>query len=348
MFSILKKIFSRNTPKKHHAVILKATPEKDNSLDKVSQVGEDIIVDLIPNVPTWYEDRGHFDDIEFSIPNQDLVVPEIRDGSRVALMKYVSSVCPEPDGSIQIYNKLNNPDASIKEISSLVSSDPMLASRVLKVVNSAAYGFSNEITSIGRAITLLGFQNIRAIVLHHAVKKGVTSVQSESSLAIREHSRMCSAVAYHIATTVPGVDNFSASTIGLLNDMGKILYPMLVDSGKGINFSKEIPMQVVESLIASTFAQIWKLPTTICKVLEFSNYPYFYDMTSIEKPYLPLVTVISMAKLYSNAMGFSDGDPLYPVRTEYLENIRKKDSPAHWVNEKGAVNIETMRGLFKV
>lgn len=343
MLSLLKSIFSptKKRSKVRRAAILPATPHPEEA------TGSTATFDSVTIVPFWYQENGSFDDTQFNYPSDSLVTPVISDEIREALKRYVKDICPEPDGSLQIYEKLNQPDASVKEISALVSSDPLLAAQILKLVNSAAFSISTEVTSIGRAVTLLGFQNVKSVVLSHSIRRGISASQDEKSIRLREHSLMSSATAYHLAEKVRGIDSFTASTIALLHDMGKILYPMILEKGRGLKFNTEIPLQVIESLVASVFAEIWRLPRSICRVLEYVQHPYFYPLESVPQDIRPMVITLSMANQLANVMGFADGDQLYRLKKEYLDDINQVDSPARWMDDAMASKIELTRGVFK-
>ncbi len=344
MLALLKEFFTKRKKtalkrKSNHVAILPASPSPSSSKPVDT-------IETITTVPFWYAEHGSFDTVEFVYPSESLQVPVITEEMRDSIKKYVGDVCPKPDGSMQIYAKLNDPKASVKEITALVSSDPMLAAQVLKLINSAAFGLSEDITSIGRAVTLLGFQNVKSVVLNHSIRQGTSTINDELSIRIREHSHMSSAMAYHLSETVAGVDRFTVSTIALLHDMGKILYPMIVSEGRGLNFSITIPQQVVEALIASVFAELWKLPESISSSIEYLHHPCFYPFDSVPDKYRPLVTTLSMANLLANCMGFEDGDDLINIQKEYLTEIHEDDSPARWIDENTATKIESTRGVM--
>jgi two-component system cell cycle response regulator len=343
MIAALKNLFSKKKKKKlnnstQRVAIIPATPKPASD--------EDLSLDSLATAPFWYAEHGSFDNVQFVYPSEDLVVPQITTDIRESLKRYLADICPKPDGSMQIYSKLNDPKASVKEITALVSSDPLLAAQVLKLVNSAAFGIADEVTSVGRAVTLLGFQNVKAVVLNHSIRRGVADVNDELSMRIREHSHMSSAIAFHLSESIAKVQPFTVSTISLLHDMGKILYPKLEEQKRGINFSTKVPHQIVEALVASVFAEVWKLPSTICETLQYIHHPCFYPLDSVPSEYRPMVTTLSMANLLANSMGFGDGDQLLPIKKEYLDEIHEVDSPARWLDEKLATKIENTRGIF--
>jgi EAL and modified HD-GYP domain-containing signal transduction protein len=63
---------------------------------------------------------------------------------------------------MELMSRLNDPDVPMKDIVSLVSQDPGLSFKVLRWVNSAAYGLSTKVESIQRAVILMGLERIRA------------------------------------------------------------------------------------------------------------------------------------------------------------------------------------------
>ena len=60
---------------------------------------------------------------------------------------------------------IERPKISINEIGSFIANDPVLTSRVLKVVNSPIYGFPGRISSLNQALILLGLNVVRGTPL---------------------------------------------------------------------------------------------------------------------------------------------------------------------------------------
>ena len=59
----------------------------------------------------------------------------------------------------------DNFDISFRELEEIIMIDPMLTARILKVANSALYARQSEIGNLQVAIGLLGFKNIKSLVL---------------------------------------------------------------------------------------------------------------------------------------------------------------------------------------
>src|SRR5437870_6143175 len=70
-----------------------------------------------------------------------------------------------PALTLRVLERANRPDCSIAEIGKLVGHDPAMCGRMLKLVNSSLYGLQRPVTSIERALNLLGLNHVRSLVL---------------------------------------------------------------------------------------------------------------------------------------------------------------------------------------
>ena len=85
------------------------------------------------------------------------------------LLSKIQGLPTLPSMLIKINQLLLNPRTSAKEVAQLITSDPAIASKVLRVVNSSFYGFPNRITTVTHAIVILGFNSIKSIVLSSSI-----------------------------------------------------------------------------------------------------------------------------------------------------------------------------------
>ncbi|MCC6738007.1 MAG: HDOD domain-containing protein [Planctomycetia bacterium] len=118
-----------------------------------------------------------------------------------------------------------NPRTSAKEIAQLISSDPAITSKVLRVVNSSFYGFPNRISTVTHAIVILGFNTIRSVVLSTSIfdaLRKTAPAQGFDRTAFWRHSigvgSLSRVVARHLGFT--SLEEFFIA--GLLHDIGKV------------------------------------------------------------------------------------------------------------------------------
>lgn len=81
------------------------------------------------------------------------------------LLQTDSELSSLPEIYIRVSDLLDNENSSATQIGQVVETDPALTSRILKMVNSAYYGYSNRIASISQAITILGRDRLRQILI---------------------------------------------------------------------------------------------------------------------------------------------------------------------------------------
>ncbi len=81
------------------------------------------------------------------------------------LEKKLADLPPLPTVVTRIMQTVNDPDTSAEDLNRLISLDQGLSSRMLRIVNSAYYGFPKRISTITHAVVILGFNTVRNLVL---------------------------------------------------------------------------------------------------------------------------------------------------------------------------------------
>ncbi len=121
----------------------------------------------------------------------------------------------------QVVQAVDNPHSSIDDIRGLIEQDAAVAARILKISNSALYGFPSEIQSLSHAISLLGTMTVRNLVLAASMKETYKRFGLLEKL-LWQHSSLSGPVAAMLAE-YPGIsiDPDVAFTSGLMHHIGK-------------------------------------------------------------------------------------------------------------------------------
>src|ERR1043166_8825883 len=119
-----------------------------------------------------------------------------------------------------------NPRTSPKDVAQIISSDPALTAKVLRVVNSSFYGFTNRITTITHAIVILGFNTVKSIALSSTIFDVFRRTVKPGDFDRTEfwkHSIGCGAAAKVLGRRLnyPMIEELFIA--GLLHDVGKIV-----------------------------------------------------------------------------------------------------------------------------
>ncbi len=189
---------------------------------------------------------------------------------RIKAVPRLPSVVP------QLLKSLRDPNSSANQYVDIIKQDPVIASTVLKMANSAYFNPSNQyIDSFQRAVVTLGIQGLRSL-LSTAVMQPIIHCKStyfmQFGKKLWNHS-LCCAVACQILANQRGQDPFKAYLLGLSHDIGKItLFTQLVKQFK-LNEEEKTPpvhafiklMDKIDLELSYCVAKDWGFPEDILK-----------------------------------------------------------------------------------
>ena len=115
-----------------------------------------------------------------------------------------------------------DPDTTTEQMGKLISKDHILSAKLLKLVNSAFYGFPQKISSLSSAIILLGFNVIKSLI----ISASIFELMERSDLELWEHSLGTAVIANVMAKRLGINDPEEVSTAGLIHDIGKVAIKM--------------------------------------------------------------------------------------------------------------------------
>jgi len=126
----------------------------------------------------------------------------------------------------KIIQAIHNQSTSAKDIAAIIEHDPPLTAKLLKVSNSAYYGSSSTITSLQRAVVVLGLDTLRELVTTISVINSLSAADDNSDIdriGFWYHS-VGTAKACQMITEITRIERSDvAYVVGLLHDIGKIL-----------------------------------------------------------------------------------------------------------------------------
>ncbi len=148
-----------------------------------------------------------------------------RDLSR--LVERIEELPTLPQVALNIIRTVENPNSSARDIEKVLSADPALAAKILKLVNSAFFGFHQKISSLGHAIVILGFNLVKNMAVSLSVidllKKGATTGHPDFPVEeFWKHSVATATVARAMSRDA-ALEPELAFVGGLLHDVGKLV-----------------------------------------------------------------------------------------------------------------------------
>ena len=198
---------------------------------------------------------------------------------------------------MKLTHLLNVPDTSIRMISNIISEDQAVAAMVLKIVNSAAYGFYNRIGDLQHAIVILGLNEIKSLVLATSMYKVVNEFKSSSAFDMQEfwkHSIGCAISAKVLAETAYLKNPEDVFTGGLLHDIGKLIHAAylreefdgvvanVVETGSQMSESEKKILGFDHAQTGSALAEKWRLPRETVNMIAHHHLSYMPDTLTKE------------------------------------------------------------------
>ncbi|MBT8334629.1 MAG: HDOD domain-containing protein [Deltaproteobacteria bacterium] len=211
-------------------------------------------------------------------------------------------------------------DASPNELNKVISLDPVLTGQVLKLINSAYYSLVNKVTTLTRAITMLGLNTVKNMALSTAIIKTVSTVKKSRALPTNKfwaHSISVGVSARLLAQVkdIPLAEREELFIAGLLHDLGKIPFGDEYIEVLALARNEQIPlieaereyMGIDHQQVGLMIAEKWKLNAIISNCI--SNH-HDLDLTNIE--HSTQVGYVALGNIYSNVYDIGFAGNLYP------------------------------------
>jgi putative nucleotidyltransferase with HDIG domain len=186
--------------------------------------------------------------------------------------------------ALECMRVLKDARQSFRSIGDVIAKDPLLASRILKLANSAAFPGVVPAATLEAAIGRMGLEGLGVALVQFSLNQAFTSRDDRirsSFHGIWQHSLAVALIAKDLAQAVaqPGTDPSAVYLGGLLHDVGKpVVASMLVEaekqlagSGKTVWMGESVWRQIVSDshrAVGVLLGRKWKLPADVCKVIE--------------------------------------------------------------------------------
>jgi len=139
-----------------------------------------------------------------------------------AKVEAITTVLTIPAVVGRITAMISTGTVSAAEIAEEIGKDQVLAARVLRLVNSAFYGFRQPITTISHAMVLLGLDVVKTLVMTASVLD-IVDAMNQHMAGLWEHSLGTARAANALAERLALDDPEECALGGLLHDMGKVV-----------------------------------------------------------------------------------------------------------------------------
>lgn len=231
---------------------------------------------------------------------------------------------------------MGNPRTSMKDLGNTIGSDQAITSKLLRMVNSAYYGFPRKISTISQALVVIGVEGLRSLIMGLSVQP---LFGSKLGKQLWSHSITTAAAAKVITQKHGNVHPEESFVVGLIHDIGRLLltqhFPeefeyfglMKMDTLDTLSKEREI-FGLDHCEIGATMAAKWNLPDKIVESIKYHHKPNLSPQNQVTL----IVCVAESLAMYMDAL--SNHLPGMPeptleqfVNPDYLDKLKIKEIP---------------------
>ena len=204
-----------------------------------------------------------------------------------ALASSIDNFPPLPTVAGRVMEITADPESSVQDLMKVVNADQSLAVMILKMANSPFFGLARSVDSLRQALTILGFTEIRNLVLARAVFGSFKNVGKDNYFEMQQfwrHSFVCGLGARIIGAELKwtGHDFFVA---GLIHDIGKLVMHMTfpTEFSQTIEIAgpvKQMAFEVEKSIFGVTHDEVglmllkrWMFPESLIAAVGYHHRP---------------------------------------------------------------------------
>lgn len=247
------------------------------------------------------------------------------------LMFEMRSLEPFPGVAARVLEVAGRKEVVPSELIELVQTDPGITSKVLKLCNSAYYGFQREIASLHEAGNLLGVTTLVNLVLTSSAGKYFRDYGSAKSRSMEARWEQCvsNAIGARLIAERHGkVDPERAYTAGLLENIGHLVLDRFLDEAieeiRGMALGGTDLIEAERQVLGLHHAEIgarlstrWSLPDVLVEVIRHHHHP------ELAGPDAALAATIHLAEILTQELAESEstGGLRYSINLKALELI---------------------------
>lgn len=264
---------------------------------------------------------------------------EQREQAVSSALKEISHIATLPEVTLRIIELVEDPSSTAQDLHEVISNDPALCSRILKVVNSSFYGLPGQIASINRAIVMLGLNAVKNIAIAASLAKlfrGGELTPFFSAKELWDHSNAVAVASKMLSDRLGMGLGDEAYLAGLIHDIG-IMVEMQYDrsnlidaldrcnadiSGKpGVSLldTEEEVFGANHQDFGKGLCEKWKFPTPFMAAAGYHHNP-----TQAPSEAKKIVYVVHAADKIAAMIdgGFKLDNPVAEIQREVMEELK--------------------------
>ena len=212
-------------------------------------------------------------------------------GKIADVLRQIDEISTIPQIVVRFIETSNDPDASMEDLQEIVKCDPAMASRILRLVNSSAFGVRSRITNLQQAIGYLGIKQVRNLVVAISVSNLFRThgcLENYERIKLWKHMvsvAICSRLIANMSRAPDAEEYFLA---GLLHDVGIVLEDQFIhqpfcrlikslDEERTLSECEHDWFHFDHAMLGEAVARQWLFPEAVCAAIRHHHQSEAYS-----------------------------------------------------------------------
>jgi HD-like signal output (HDOD) protein len=276
-----------------------------------------------------------------------------------AIRESLERLPPMPAVISRVLEMTHDPNCSAQELQKVIGMDEVLSSKVLRLVNSARYGFPRKITTLSHAVILLGFETIRnlaigvatvRLLLRHGVRSPVNRLRFwQHSL---ETGLAAAALGKHLRKDL--ILREEMFLTGLLHDLGILFlsqnfpaeYRAVVERCRSLEEAhvvEEEALGITHAEVGARMAEHWNLPPVFAAVMLHHHAP------PEDSPFFYQIGAVYLGDILSYSLDLENPCEQMPSLPPNLQEVFRLDENAwRWCRREVEMQLDAARDFLHI
>jgi putative nucleotidyltransferase with HDIG domain len=279
-------------------------------------------------------------------------------GSRERILSRLSSVSAIPTASVDLIRLVQEPDAPNSKLAQAIEYDPSLTSNLLRLANSAYFGYARAVSTVRDAIFLLGRNEIFQLVVASVVGKMTQQSLKGYILSPSElwdHLMGVAVVSRRLGEALHQKIPSYTFTAGLLHDIGKVVLGTFgeVDPEPILDFAEQERTDLASAEkqilgidhaeVGARLLESWNLPAYLSEVVRWHHEPESDPGQAI----VAGLVHVADALCIEAGIGTSASAHFRRLAEEVLWKARLETHTSTEVIEQAFSELESLRDIFR-
>ncbi len=249
-----------------------------------------------------------------------------------------------PEVATELIRLVNDKDYSVDTLIRIIAKDPPLTARLLRLANSPVFSVEQEVTTLSRAVLLLGINEVRDLALSLTVfvsaAGGKGGLRHENRRRLWKHSLIVGLLAETLAAEEFGIGPGYYS-YGLIHDIGKVLidaylpdeFSLILDemskTGRPWPEIEKVRLGFDHAVIGQALLDHWGLPESLSQAVGWHHQPWMAG--EYQRP----AGVLFLANLFAKMLGYHSFEHEYEIELRRILTMQAVSFLTHqgWVFE---------------